>query len=331
MSGLCYKGHMRTKSPGGSIYCPTCHKDFKKRNYSKYKSQRHPLWDRYLTMLARCYNPNNKSYHRYGGRPKNPIKVCDRWLGPDGFKHFVEDMYPKYKPGLTLDRENNNGDYDPDNCRWATQKEQNNNRSDNLDSRLYLSDDILIESEDKLISLVDFGNLHDIPLIIVKYRYGRYKNFSYILDDTIEKRKYFYKNHAYTMTELGMFSGIHCDTLIKRININGWSVDMAVETPIQSKFSTKGKSNKQQLNKDDPTTLPEEDVYGRLIDNFTCNDVAVASDNEGYYEIHGTLCSDDPDLTDDEIYAITKTRDYILNKILPDTDRDPCAIDLPRG
>ena len=81
----------------------------------------------------------------------------------------------------------------------------------------------------------------------------------------------------------------------------------------------------------DPSTLPEEDVYGRLIDNFTCEDVAGASDEEGYYDISGVLYSDDPDLTDDELYAIRRTRDYIRDKILTGTDRDPTAIDLSRG
>ena len=81
----------------------------------------------------------------------------------------------------------------------------------------------------------------------------------------------------------------------------------------------------------DPSTLPEEDIYGRLIDNFSCSDVAEASDDDGYYSISGTLYNDDPELTDDEIYAIVRTREYILNKILLKTDRDPTCIDLPRG
>lgn len=81
----------------------------------------------------------------------------------------------------------------------------------------------------------------------------------------------------------------------------------------------------------DPSTLCDEDVYGRMIDNFTCEDVAAASDDQGYYDIHGTVSSDDPDMTDDELFAIRKTRNYILDKILADTDRDPTAIDLSRG
>lgn len=78
-------------------------------------------------------------------------------------------------------------------------------------------------------------------------------------------------------------------------------------------------------------SLPEDDDYGRLIDNFTCEDVAAASNEDGYYEITATLYSTDPDLSDDDLYAIRKTRDFIRDKILAETSRDPTAIDLPRG
>jgi hypothetical protein len=80
----------------------------------------------------------------------------------------------------------------------------------------------------------------------------------------------------------------------------------------------------------DPEWLPE-DVYGRLIDNFTCEDVLAASDENGYYPISGTMYSDDIDLTDDELYAINTTRDFIRDKILKKTDLDPTDISTSRG
>jgi len=81
----------------------------------------------------------------------------------------------------------------------------------------------------------------------------------------------------------------------------------------------------------DPNSLQEDDVYGRLIDNFTCNDVAEASDEEGYYDIKAVQFSDDPEYSDDELYAIHKTREYILDKLLAETDRDPTDIEVCRG
>jgi hypothetical protein len=76
-------------------------------------------WD---AMKQRCTNLNNPHYADYGGRG---ISVCDRWL--NSFKAFLEDMGEK-PDGLTLDRIDNDGDYTPANCRWATYSEQNLNK-----------------------------------------------------------------------------------------------------------------------------------------------------------------------------------------------------------
>jgi len=73
-------------------------------------------------MIQRCTNPRNPAFHNYGGRG---IKVCKRWLK---FENFFADLGLKPSPKHTLDRINNSRGYSPDNCQWATWKEQNNNR-----------------------------------------------------------------------------------------------------------------------------------------------------------------------------------------------------------
>jgi len=81
-----------------------------------------PTWRSWWGMRARCLFASATNYKRYGGAG---IKVCDRWQ--DSFVNFLEDMGERPE-GKTLDRLDAKGDYEPDNCRWATYSEQNRHR-----------------------------------------------------------------------------------------------------------------------------------------------------------------------------------------------------------
>lgn len=83
-----------------------------------------PEYAVFNTMHSRCYNINNEKYPIYGGRG---IKVCDRWFR--NFENFISDMGLRPSDDHSIDRQNNDGNYEPSNCRWATREQQMRNRS----------------------------------------------------------------------------------------------------------------------------------------------------------------------------------------------------------
>lgn len=116
---------------------------------------KNPLHWTWKGMIDRCYSPNLKPYKDYGGRG---ITVCDRWR--ESFHAFVEDMGER-PDGMTLDRRDNDLGYSPENCRWATHKEQQRNR------RLT----IRLEIEGQSYLLIELAEFAGLKADTIKARY----------------------------------------------------------------------------------------------------------------------------------------------------------------
>lgn len=93
----------------------------------KHGYHKKPWYSSYKAMMERCYLPSSGSYNRYGGQG---ITVCDEWHDINGFAEWAESS--GFATGLTIDRIDSSKGYSPDNCRWATKKQQSNNRKNTI-------------------------------------------------------------------------------------------------------------------------------------------------------------------------------------------------------
>lgn len=114
-----YSGHTRSCVPcsGDKVA-----KAKTKHGCNRRKAGRSPTYHSWSMMIQRCTNPNLPRYPDYGGRG---IRVCEAWLS---FQNFLSDMGERPSRFYSIDRIDNDGHYQPGNCRWATVKEQNSNQ-----------------------------------------------------------------------------------------------------------------------------------------------------------------------------------------------------------
>ena len=110
---------------GNSKSCGCWNREIAVINNTTHGLSKIPEYGIYKNMIRRCYVPTAAFYADYGGRG---IQVCDRWRGENGLQNFLSDMGRRPSIKYSLDRTNNNGNYEPLNCKWITKKAQYFNR-----------------------------------------------------------------------------------------------------------------------------------------------------------------------------------------------------------
>ena len=115
-----FERHTQTMISRPEAMCSSCSAIKRNKKHGDSHTKLHQVW---IGIRQRCRNLNYKHYKNYGGRG---ISVCNEWDNYEFFKTWAIEN--KYKEGLTIDRINNDGNYEPDNCRWTTYKVQANNR-----------------------------------------------------------------------------------------------------------------------------------------------------------------------------------------------------------
>lgn len=127
----------------------------------KHFGSQEPLYDIWTSMKSRCYNPNNKSYNIYGGRG---INVCDDWY--NDYSIFRDwSLNHGYEKGLSIDRINTDGNYEPNNCKWSTIKEQANNRRTNINITYF----------NETHTLSEWCDILNLPYRVIYKRYHTFK------------------------------------------------------------------------------------------------------------------------------------------------------------
>lgn len=135
--------------------------------FHRHKMSNTHIWHTYYAMLHRCNNQDDKRFKNYGGRG---ITVCDEWK--NSFDNFLKwSMENGYEEHLQIDRIDNDGNYEPDNCRWVTRKENCRNRRSN----------IIVEYKGKQMTLIELSELTGINYGCLFRRYKRGNRDEYLV------------------------------------------------------------------------------------------------------------------------------------------------------
>jgi len=176
------------------------------------------------SMFERCYNPNNKNYHNYGGRG---IIICDEWRN-DYSIFYNWAVSTGYKEGLSIDRINNDGPYSPKNCRWTTPSVQSNNKR-NTQKYNYKGEELSLPQISKLMGI----SASSLRSRIIDYGWSEEKAFSTPAKKKLEIPLITFNGVTRDALEWGKIMNLDRRTIRKRI-LKGLSVEEILAPTIYS-------------------------------------------------------------------------------------------------
>jgi len=180
-------------------------------------------------MRQRCLNVKNAAYPRYGGRG---IEICERWMD---FVMFYADMGKRPSPEHSLERIDNSRGYSPDNCKWATEIEQQRNRRDN----------VLITFQGETKTIAEWAEQLGLSANALYMRMNRLGwTPERAMAQKFKARSVVFRGETTTLKALAARYGINYGTLINRVDA-GNDLEVALTAPVESKF--RGKSKKAQV------------------------------------------------------------------------------------
>lgn len=190
-----------------------------------------PGYNTWKGIVGRCHDPNNKYFDRYGGRG---ITVCDRWR--ESVQAFLDDMGAPPAKGYSLDRIDNDGNYEPANCRWATAREQNRNQRTNR----------YVTAFGERLLLCEWAERNGIPSTRI---WTRITELGWTPEDAVSvtercrargRRFIEALGQRLTLAEWARRTGLVRETITNRIDVCGWDEERALTTP--ALWSSRGRT-----------------------------------------------------------------------------------------
>ena len=201
------------------------HGDAKRGKYTQ-------LYNSWRGMKDRCNNKNNTRYDSYGGKG---VSVCEEWNDFLNFKEWALDN--GYKPGLTIERKDVDGNYEPSNCCWVTNKEQANNKTTSH----------FLTFNGETLTINQWAEKLNIKRELIKDRL----RWGWSVNDALttpaakcERRdSYEFEGETHSIAEWAEMKGVKYDTLHWRVCRAGWDIEKALNTPVQNKRRKENKND----------------------------------------------------------------------------------------